>query len=50
MEGFDGEILLRAEYSIVSHSLHIVWLWVCISSHLLKEVASLMMAKQGSDL
>ena len=33
-----------------SHSLHVVWLWVCIHFHLLQEEASLVWAEQGTDL
>lgn len=38
----------RAECSKAFHSLHVVQLWVSICSHLLLEVASLMMAEQGN--
>lgn len=34
----------------VSPFLQSLWLWVCVSSHLLKEEVSLMMAKQDTHL
>ena len=48
-EGSDGDILYRVEYPKVSHSLHDVWLGLCICSHLLQENASLTMAEKGTD-
>ena len=43
------KIPFRTEYSKVSHSLHIVQLWVSVISCLVQE-ASLMRAEQGTDL
>lgn len=38
---FDEDISFRTKCSEVSQGLHIVKLWVCVSSHLLQETASL---------
>lgn len=43
-KGFDGDIHFRTKSSKASHSLHIVWLCLCICSHLL------MVADQSTDL
>ena len=49
-EGFDGEILFRAECSLGYHSAYCLAVSLCICSHLLQEEVSLRMAEQGTDL
>lgn len=44
------DMLFRTEYIHVSHSMHIVQLWVCDSSHLLQEETSQMKSSEYTDL
>lgn len=48
-EGFDGEILFRAEYTKVSDSSRNIWLGLCVCSNLLQEETYALMTGQGTD-
>ena len=48
-EGFNEDIPFRTEYSKLSYSLNIVWMWVSVR-HLLQEEVTLMMDEQDIDL